>query len=69
MSKPPKSHEIPLDSPEYVEAWARDLIAAVGKREARRLLAQYEGLASDPKVTKHGREAAAQRGKALKKLL
>lgn len=69
MSTQPKSHQIPPDSPEYVEAWARDLIAAVGKREARKILADYQALADDPKVTKHGRTVAAERAEVLERLL
>jgi hypothetical protein len=69
MNKPPQSHGISPDAPEYVETWARDLIAAAGKREARKLLADYEALAGDTKVTKHGQKQAAARAKALRKLL
>jgi hypothetical protein len=65
----PKSHDIDPDSPEYVETWARELVAAIGKREARTILADYKAIADDPKVTKHGRNAAAERAKALKRLL
>ena len=35
MPNEPRSHQVPPDSPQYTEAWARDLIDAVGKREAR----------------------------------
>ena len=69
MAKQPRSHEIPPDAPQYVQAWARDIIAAVGKRQARRILADYRAIAADPKVTKHGRAIAAQRAKILGKLL
>lgn len=69
MDKPPRSHQIPPHAPEYTEAWARDIIAAAGKREARKILADYEALADDLKVTKRGREQAAERARALKKLL
>jgi hypothetical protein len=65
----PKSHDIAPDSPQYVEIWARDLVAAVGKREARTILADYKAIAEDPKVTKHGRNAAAERAEALERLL
>ena len=64
-----RSHDTPPAPPLYVEAWARDLIAAVGRREARRVLAHYKALAADPKVTKHGRAIAAERVIMLKKLI
>ena len=67
--KRPKSHEIPPDSPEYTEAWARDLMSIAGKREARRVLADYERLASDKSIPKAEREAAAERAAAIKRFL
>ncbi|MDA1055799.1 MAG: hypothetical protein O3C40_35850 [Planctomycetota bacterium] len=69
MPTHPRSHDLPPDSPEYTEAWARDLIAAVGKREARLALANYKAIAADPKVTKQGRTAAAERAEILERLL
>ena len=69
MPKPPRSHDIPPDSPKYVEAWARDLIAAAGKREARSTLANYRKLAADPKLTKYDRKVAAERAEVLERLL
>ena len=69
MPTGPRSHDVPPDSPEYVEAWARDLIAAIGKRKARLILADYKALADDPKVTKHGRAVAAERAEILERLL
>lgn len=69
MPKRPRSHDLPPDSPKYVEAWARELIATAGKREARKVLAHYQALADDPKVTRHGREVAAERAEILEKLL
>ena len=65
----PRSHDVSPDSHEYVEAWARDLVATAGKREARRLLDHYRALADDPRVTKHGREIATERVEILEKLL
>ncbi len=65
----PRSHDVPTDSPEYVAAWARDLIAAIGKRNARLILGDYKARADDPKVTKHGRAVAAERAEILERLL
>ena len=65
----PRSHKIPADSPEYVETWARDLVAAVGKREARKLLADYEAIAGDKRLARTHRGIAAERVNALKNLL
>ncbi len=69
MPNQPRSHAIPPDSPEYTEAWARDLIAAIGKRKARLILADYRARVDDPKVTKHGRAVAAERAEVLESLL
>lgn len=69
MSKTPKSHDIPADAPEYVETWARDIVAAIGKREARKLLADYEALAGNKRLAKADRDVSTERVKALKKLL
>ncbi len=65
----PRSHEVPPDSPEYVEAWARDILAAVGKRETRSILADYQALAKNKRLAKADREVAVERVKALEKLL
>ena len=65
----PRSHEIPPDSPEYVEAWARDLIAAVGKREARLALAEYKAIAARKRLAKADRIVVVERIKALEKYL
>jgi len=56
-------------SPEYVEAWARDLIAAIGKGEARRILVDYRALADNKRLAKVDRETAAERVEALDSLL
>ena len=69
MSKEPRSHDIAPDSPEYVLAWARDLVATIGKREARTILADYKALAGNQRLAKADRETAAKRVKALKSLL
>ena len=65
----PRSHEIPPDSPVYVGAWARDLVDAVGKREARLALAGYQAIAANKRLAKADREVAVERVKALEKLL
>ena len=69
MPNRPRSHQNPPDSPQYIEAWARDLIVAIGKRKARLILADYRARADDPKVTKHGRDVAAERAETLERLL
>ena len=69
MSPTPKSHETPPDSPDYVATWARDLVAAVGKREARRILADYTSIADNKRLAKQDRNVAAERAKALERLL
>ena len=69
MNTPPRSHKIAPDSPEYVEAWARDVIAAVGKREARRILADYMAIVDNKRLAKRDREVAAERVRALKERL
>ena len=63
-----RSQGPPCDS-EYVRRWAKDLVSAIGKREARKILADYTGLASDKKLDKYSRDVAAQRAKILKELL
>jgi len=65
----PRSHQIPPDSPDYVEAWARDLVDAVGKREARLALAGYKTIAANKQLNKADREIAVERMKALERLL
>ncbi len=62
-----RSQEPPED-PEYVRQWAKDLLKAIGKREARTILENYKGLAKDSKVSKLGREIAAQRARILARL-
>ena len=65
----PRSHDLPPDSPDYVAAWARDLIAAIGKREARLALAGYKSTAANKRLKKTDREVAIERVNALEKLL
>ena len=69
MPNRPRSHDIPPDSPDYIEKWARDLVAAVGKREARRILADYRGIADNERLARRDREVAAERAEALEELL
>ncbi len=57
------------ESLEYVKAWARDLVAAVGKREARRLLDDYKAISSNKRVAKADRDIAARRARILSRLL
>ena len=65
----PRSHDVPPDSPEYTAAWARDIVAAVGKREARKILGDYEALAANKRLAKADRDIAAERVDALENLL
>ncbi len=65
----PRSHDVPRDSPEYVAAWARDLVDAVGKREARLALAGYKAIAANKRLNKTDREVAVERVNALEKRL
>jgi hypothetical protein len=76
MSKPERqsgAHEntaqIAPESLEYVKSWARDLIAAVGKREARRILGDYKALCADKRLAKADRDMAARRARILSRLL
>ena len=57
-----------LESSEYVQQWASDLVAA-GKSEARAILADSRCLARDMKLSKYDRQVAAQRARILAKLL
>ncbi|MDA1055789.1 MAG: hypothetical protein O3C40_35800 [Planctomycetota bacterium] len=69
MSKTPESHSPPADSHESLTAWARDLVAAVGKRQARKALEDYKRLAADRRLTKDDRAIARKQAKALAELL
>jgi hypothetical protein len=69
MSNRSRSHQIAPDAAEYVDAWARDILAAVGKRDVRRLLADYKALADNKRLPKSDRNTAAERAKALEELL
>ncbi len=69
MPDRPRSHRVASDDPQYVEAWARDIVAAVGKREARRLLGDYRTLRDTTRLAKADREVAGERVEALGKLL
>jgi len=69
MPNRPRSHDVPPASPEYTAAWARDIVGAVGKREARKILADYQALAANKRLAKTDRDIAAERVKALEKIL
>ena len=69
MNGKPRSHQLPLDSPDYVTVWARDLVTAIGKREARRILEDFRTLAENKRATKADRAVAAERVKALERLM
>jgi len=59
----------PPEEPEYVEYWARELVKAAGKRDARRILEDYRAIARNPRVSKRDRDIAKQRVKILAKIL
>ena len=69
MSKRPrKTRQMPLEDIEYVEKWAGELVAAIGKRKARLILDDYKAIAANTRLSKRDCEAAAQRQKALAKI-
>ena len=51
------------------DVWAADLVAAIGKREARRILGDYRRLARDPALSQFDRDVASSQAKALARLL
>jgi len=57
------------DDPQYVEKWACELVAAIGKRKARAILEDYRALAEDKKIAGRDRAVSAQRVEILEKLL
>jgi hypothetical protein len=59
----------PLDDSSDDLNWARQIIAAVGKREARRILDDYVAIYENPRVPKKDREIAECRAKALRSLM
>lgn len=67
--RPSKRSPKPPDDPQYVEQWARDLVAAIGNRKARAILEDYRALAEDKKIAKRDRAVSAQRVEILEKLL
>ena len=50
-----------VESLAYVKAWARDLVAAAGKREARRILDDYKAIARNKELPKADRDIAVLR--------
>jgi len=64
-----KRSQDPPDDPQYVEQWAKALIAAIGKRQARTVLSDYRRLSRNPKGTTYDRAMAAQRVKTLAKYI
>ena len=70
MAKGKKRTEVDaLESKPEVEAWAAELVAAVGKRQARKVLDDYQRLAADKQLSAFDRAVAKQRGRILAKLL
>ena len=51
------------------DVWAGELVAAIGKREARRILGDYRRLARDPALSQFDRNVASSQAKALARLL
>lgn len=65
-----KSPRKPLpEAPEYVESWAKAVIAAAGRREARGLLEHYRAFARNKRLGRSDRDFAAQRAAILGRLL
>lgn len=60
MTKP-HSHRIAPETPDYVQAWAKDLVATIGKSESKKLLDDYRGIASNTRLPKADRQTAAKR--------
>ena len=58
-----------IESPEYVDRWAKELIRAAGKRDARSLFEDYKRLAADKRLAKYDRDVAAQRARILGKYM
>ncbi len=58
-----------VESRESVEAWACDLVAAIGKRQTRTVLADYKRLAADKELSEFDRAVAKQRAAVLSKLI
>ena len=69
MLNHPESHETPPESAGYVQAWARDVVAAIGKFEARRLLDDYRAIAANEVLDKSDRDAARERANAISRHL
>lgn len=57
------------NTPDPNASWAKELVAVVGNREARRVLNEYRRLAQDRKLSKFDREEAKKRAFSLAKLL
>jgi hypothetical protein len=62
-------HQENPETPESVEAWARDLIAAISKRQARAVLDDFLRLAADTQLSALDRAIARQRAKILSDFL
>ena len=57
------------DSPEYLAGWAKELVKAVGKREARLAAAEYRTIAANKRVPAAERKSAIKRADAIEKKL
>ena len=64
----PRSQKSPEDR-EYLTKWAKDLVAAIGKRQAQTVLDDYRAILKDRKTTKYGKEEAAARVSAIETAL
>lgn len=53
------------DSRDYLDQWAMELVAAIGKRQALRIIDDYEMLSKNPKLARYDREVATVRAKVL----
>jgi len=71
MGKPsknsPKRLEASLEGNRGLDQWAKSLVASLGKKAARSILADYEAVSKDSKVTKASKAIARKRALALRK--
>jgi len=57
------------DLPNDIESWARQLVAAIGKRRAQAILDDYIAISKSRRSTKSDRKLADQRIQALSDLV
>jgi len=57
------------DTPEYLRTWAKELVKAAGKREARLAAAEYRTISANKRVPAADRKSAIKRAEAIEKNL